>query len=116
MAFFILGHCAAEAYETMEAIEPFKAALKYKPNDLDANMALLAEYSVAVYSKDIQPQAKWEAAYSKQLAYLIDNVGDDRRSTNRLITMFDEKALSESVGLTAEDKAYKRKYGLGILR
>ena len=116
IAFFTLGRCAAEAYETQLAVESFKSALKYKPNDVDANMALLAEYSIAVYDPDIQPQSEWESAYTDQKAYLIDNFPTDKGVVSMLETIFNEKEIAKSTETTEEEKDYQRRFGLGVFR
>jgi len=66
LASFVRGRCAAEAYETMLAIDSFRAALAIRPADFNTNMSLLAELSVAALNPDIQPKAQWETAYLQQ--------------------------------------------------
>jgi hypothetical protein len=46
---FFLARCYAEQYHTLEAIREFQRAVTYRPDDEDAQMGLLAEYSVLAH-------------------------------------------------------------------
>ncbi len=116
LSYFILGRCAAENYQTMLAIDSFKSALTIKPNEVDANMALLAEYSIAVYDPETQPKSVWETNYLNHLAFLRSNFSEDERISPMLDILFDETELSKQEGLTETERDYRKKFGNGTFR
>jgi hypothetical protein len=116
LAFFLLGRCSAEAYQTELAIESFKSALHYIPDDIDANIALLAEYSVAVHSPDIKPKKKWETAFSEHVSHLKENFSSNVFIKKTLDSLFNKEQLQEDENLTEEEREYRSKYGVGYFR
>jgi hypothetical protein len=116
LAHFVLGRCAAEAYETELAIQSFQAALALRPDDYHANMSLLAEYSVAVHGRDMKPKDRWEAAYLQHLEFIKGHDGIWPFVQEGLMTMFDENTLQGEKPLTPEEIERGRKFGFGFLR
>jgi hypothetical protein len=116
LAFFLLGRCSAEAYQTELAIESFKSAIDYNPDDIDANLALLAEYSIAVHPPDFKPKKKWEIAYSEHLSHLKENFSSNVKIKNVLDQLFKKKQLHEAEDLTDEEKEYRSAYDYGPFR
>lgn len=115
-----LGRCAAEAYETELAIDHFRKAVGYKPDDVNAQMALLAEYSVMVHTskaKDTkQTQTDWEALFLKQLE-LVKSRFHNNESVKKIIQIvFDGEQLERYPELSKEEIEYGKKYGFGIFR
>jgi hypothetical protein len=65
---FYLGRCHAELYNTREAIYSFEAALEYRPVDPNANMGLLAEYSIMALSDNQEESREFAARFDQQEA------------------------------------------------
>lgn len=67
---FYLGRCYAELYETESAIEQFKKALAFRPEDPSAHIALLAEYSLlAAMPEEELPSGtsdQWRESFNRQ--------------------------------------------------
>jgi hypothetical protein len=116
LAHFVLGRCAAEAYETELAIQSFQAAVALRPDDLPGNMSLLAEYSVAVHSPDMKPKDRWEAAYLQQLEFIKSHDEIWSRVKDGLRVMFDEKTGATAKARTPEEVERGKQFGFGILR
>jgi hypothetical protein len=54
-AHFVLARCCAEKYATKTSVEQFRAAIALAPEDVDAQMGLLAELSILVHPPAGQP-------------------------------------------------------------
>jgi len=116
---FVLGRCHAEAYNTDAAIEAFRKALQYRPEDLDANMALLAEYSIKVHtaiSKDNQAAlAIWGEQFTAHIGHVRSHFLKDPYVSSILAAIFnpeklkDKKEDSEAIALALQ-------YGTGTFR
>ena len=79
---FVLGRCLAEKYVTLRALEQFRAAVAIDSNDVDAQMALLAELSVMAHKDTTEVAAadakRWEREFLDRLAYVRSRFGEER--------------------------------------
>lgn len=120
LAHFVLGRCNAEAYNTDAAIEAFRNALKYNDDDVDAHMALLAEYSLKVHPPLDQPpethDTSWEPLFVEQLTYVRQHFSDDPAVAVATTIIFDESEVANLSEFSVEELARSRKVGFGIFR
>lgn len=120
LGFFVLGRCHAEAYNTEAAIEAFQSALEHKSDDVDAHMALLAEYSLKVHPPVDQVEEAYDASYEplflEKLSYVREQFFDDPGVAVVTTIIFDEAEATGLSELTAEEIARRRKFGFGIFR
>jgi len=75
LAYFVLGRCLAEQYETREALANFAKAVELDPSDCHARLSLTAEHSVMAFKDDVQApegEAFWEQKY-------LDAIAETRR-------------------------------------
>jgi hypothetical protein len=120
LAYFVLGRCNAEAYNTDAAIEAFRSALEFNNDDVDAHMALLAEYTLKVHPRLDQPpeayDASWEPLLVEQLNYVRREFPDDPAVATATTIIFDESEVTNLSELSEEEIARRRKVGFGIFR
>jgi len=120
LAHFVLGRCHAEAYNTDLAIENFRKAISYRATDVDAHMALLAEYSLKVHPPVDQPKElhddRWEPLFIEQLKYVREHFHADAMVGTATTIIFDESEISDLSELSAEEIARRRKVGFGVFR
>jgi hypothetical protein len=93
VAHFVLGRCLAEKYETDRAIEQFRAAIALDSGEVNAHMALLAEFSVKTHQlSGTRPAAeveRWDRAFLDQLAVVHQRFADDPAVAQVLRFIFD---------------------------
>lgn len=120
LAYFVLGRCHAEAYNTDAAIEAFRTALEHKRDDVDAHMALLAEYSIKVHPPVDQAKEAYDASYEplflEKLRYVREHFFDDAGVAVITTIIFDESEATGLSELTAEEIARRRELGFGTFR
>ena len=120
LAYFVLGRCHAEAYNTDAAIEAFGEALRYDGSDVDAHMSLLAEYSLKVHPpKDLPKKAydaRWELLFLKKLEYVRENFPEDSKVQFITTVIFDESTVTNLSELSSEEIERGRRFGFGIFR
>jgi hypothetical protein len=117
---FVLGRCMAEKYETERAIDQFRAAITLDPDDLDANMALLAELSVMTHRRpgDLSPvaEARWERDFLEQLGVIRARFAREEDVTGMLEMIFDP---AQETGIDSSWKAHVaklRRVGYAVFR
>lgn len=119
VAHFVLARCSAEKYETKTAVEQFRAAIALAPDDLDAQMGLLAELSILVHPSPGKPlpedQATWDQAFLDQLALVKAKFADDKLVVKMTSLIFDATSAQASK-LSPEEAARSRKVGYGLFR
>lgn len=117
---FVLGRCLAEKYETERAIRQFRAAVAIDSTDADAQLALLAELSVAVHrrpgSGESTDEARLESEFLKQLSLVRARFAGHRGVTKLLDMMFDpaEEAAVNPAWRPHIEKL--RRVGYGVFR
>ena len=117
---FVLGRCLAEKYDTERAIEQFRAAIAIDPNELNAQMALLAELSIMSHrgpkDRSADEEKRWEDAFVEQLEVIRTRFGDRpivQRVLSLLFTPPEEKDMTPA--MRAELPKLQR-VGFGIFR
>jgi len=117
---YVLGRCLAEKYVTERAIAEFRSAIAINPNDLNAQMALLAELSIMTHKgpKELSADddARWEREFLDQLQVVRTRFGDAPIVKRILSFVFDP---SEEANLSPEAKAQLpklRRVGYAIFR
>ncbi len=118
LAYFLLARCCAETYDTRLAIDSFRNALRYKPEDFHANMGLLAEYSIAVWMKKDYPGEDWEQVFTDHMNILKEKFKDNPgfQSFYKMIYVDETERAVKKDGLTGEEKEMVEKFGPGTIR
>jgi tetratricopeptide (TPR) repeat protein len=115
---FALARCYAEKYETKAAIEQFKKAISINPNDVDAQMGLLAELSLMVHRHKDKPwpedQQAWDQAFLDQLS-LVKSRFPNVKQVN-VSYIFKEPHPDTPANLSKEDIERAPKFGYSIFR
>jgi hypothetical protein len=117
---FVLARCLAEKYETKEAIEQFKAAIAINPDDVHAQMGLLAEISLKVHWPAGKPEPKdqaiWDQAFLEQLDLIRTRFSSDEAVQATIHAIFDESRAQDLSKLSKSELERQRKFGFGIFR
>ena len=117
---YILGRCAAEVYDTPLAIEQFRAAIALDPDDADAHLALLAEYSVMVHRRpgelSAEEEAQWERSFLDQLALVRERFAEHPGVSTVLAFVFDPAQEANVEESWLPHIAKLRRVGYGIFR
>jgi tetratricopeptide (TPR) repeat protein len=104
---FYLARCYAERYETARAIKHFKEAVRLRPNDIDSNMGLLAEYSVLVNTNtdqlSVDVPADWRSEYEMHIDSIRRRFPKDSDAAKQLEAHLDP---STDPGLVQALEAY----------
>lgn len=114
-AHFLLARCLAESYVTGEAIEEFKAAIAADPGDRDAQMGLLAEYSVLVHSGSGAERAAAEKAFLAQRELVTRQFAADPAVAG-FEAPFDPAKAGDTSKLSPAEIEHGRRFGFGPFR
>lgn len=128
IAHYLLGRCLAESYETQLAVEQFRKAIEVSPGNINAHMALLAEYSILVHApegEDIGDRAMWREEFLSQLSRVQEMGAGDIRVDGMLKSLFDAETRERAFGevanqgaeeLTEDELEHRRIFGWGVFR
>jgi hypothetical protein len=114
IAHYILGRCLAEQNETEAAIEQFGNARDQRPDALDPQMALLAEYSVRVHENP--SSGTEEERYMAQLELVRERYLDHEMVAKLLTMIFDERLAGDVSELSSAELERRRRVGFGAFR
>ena len=113
---FILGRCLAEKYETLRAIEQFRAAIALEPDDADSHMALLAELSVITHTPPGDEDVRWEREFVEELAIVRQKFATYDGVAQVLAMIFDP-TLDKDTAPESQIRAEKwRRVGYAVFR
>lgn len=119
-AHFVLARCLSDANSTKQAIEQFKAAIALEPNDVDAQMGLLAELSVMAHPPldEALPadQDAWDQAFLEQLASVRFRFASHPWATRSIELLFDEKQAGDLTKYSEAVLTRMRKLGFGPMQ
>lgn len=115
---FFLARCYAEKYETLAAIAEFQNAVSYRPADEDAQMGLLAEYSVLAHNHDARIAAQgWAERFRAQLSVVRERFPPDSDGNKMLDELRAEAEIFDPEHpLTEEERRSIRSIGAGTFR
>jgi hypothetical protein len=117
---FVLGRCLAETYVTERAIEQFRAAITIDPNELNAQMALLAELSIMAHkgAKDLSPdeEKRWDDAVVEQLQVIRTRFGDRPIVQRMLSLLFTPPAEKDMTPAMRAELPKLQRVGYAIFR
>jgi hypothetical protein len=115
---FFLARCYAESYETRAAIAEFQRAVSHRPADEDAQMGLLAEYSVLAHSRDPRIAAQgWAERFRDQASLVRERFPPDFDGNRMLDELRAEAEISDPKHqLTEEERRAIRNVGAGTFR
>jgi hypothetical protein len=115
---FFLARCYAEKYETLAAIAEFQDAVLYRPADEDAQMGLLAEYSVLAHSRDPRIDSEgWAGRFRTQVSVVRERFPPDSDGNKMLDELRAEAEIFDPEHhLTEEERRAIRNIGAGTFR
>jgi hypothetical protein len=115
---FVLGRCYAESYQTVDAVKQFRKCISIKPENFNAHMCLLAEYSVMVHTPKeklkVGSEQQWEDAFVKQYQLVKQNFPDEDLSMMEIV--FNEKMVDDIDSYSIERLEKARKVGFATFR
>lgn len=119
-AHFVLARCLSDAHSTRQAIEQFKAAIVLEPNDVDAQMGLLAELSVMAHppldAALPADQDLWDKAFLDQLDSVRFRFASHPWATRSIGLLFDEKQAGDLSKYSEAALSRMRKLGFGPMQ
>jgi hypothetical protein len=119
-AHFALARCFAEKYETRAAIEQFKKAISIDPEDIDAQMGLLAELTLMVHKKKETPwpedQPSWDRAFLEQLAFVKSKFGSTEQVSKSIHYIFKKQDPDKTSSFSKEDLERGESFGFATIR
>ena len=119
-AHFALARCFAEKYETRAAIEQFKKAISIDPEDIDAQMGLLAELTLMVHKRKETPwpddQPSWDKAFLDHLAFIKSKFGSTEQVSKSIHYIFKKPDPDKISSFTKEDLERGESFGFATIR